>query len=209
MMYFMNSKVFEKVFLINEDDKDILKAQYVLVSSRVRTSKKFSNILNAYNVLYPNLESLAAPDPEIFENRYYEQLEECKALLATLIKGSIEESYNIIFMCSEKEDRIGYLKLIAKFVLEEFKYPIYEYASYAFGESKLINYNKDTVIKKCNKCLEEAKHNNKNNDDTDNNSDKIRKLSKKKLRKKLKEIDIDPSGMDKYEMRDLVYLYYT
>ena len=48
MMFHMTSKVFQDIFLTNEKDQDILDAQYVLVSSRIRRrNANVENIISA------------------------------------------------------------------------------------------------------------------------------------------------------------------
>ena len=59
MMFWMNSKTFQDDFLSNERDKDILNAQYVLVSTRIRKGDgKYKNIIAASTTLYPNNSAL-------------------------------------------------------------------------------------------------------------------------------------------------------
>ena len=98
MLYYTNSKVYQNIFLRHESYQDILKSQYVLVSTRISSSGEYENIVQARNMLYPNPEVCSTMDSNSFKNSYFNQLESNKAFFATLIKGSIEEKYNIIFM---------------------------------------------------------------------------------------------------------------
>ena len=111
MMFYMNSKTFQNYFLTNETDKNILKAQYVLVSTRIRKRNSLDNIVNAY-VLFPDARVCSAVSNEELRERYFKQLDDNETLLASLVLGSIEEKYNIIFMCTKLEDKINFLKYL-------------------------------------------------------------------------------------------------
>ena len=53
MMTWMTSKDFQNVFLENERDKDILKAQYVICSLRIRKREELENVISAQSALFP------------------------------------------------------------------------------------------------------------------------------------------------------------
>ena len=112
MMFWMNSKVFQDVFLVNENDQDILNAQYVLVSTRIRKRESRKNIISANAILFPDADVCCTLTDEDFRERYFNQCHKNKPFIATLIKGSIEENYNIIFMCTKKESKMKYLKYL-------------------------------------------------------------------------------------------------
>lgn len=212
MMFHMNSKVFQDNFLTNEKDQDILNAQYVLVSNRIRKRKEHDNIISAYSILFPNASTCSAITDDEFEERYYEQLNNSLAFISTLIKGSIEEKYNIIFLCTKKESKLKYLDLFSDFVYLEFGYPVYEYKKYASGASPLRKYDKDKVIKKCNKILNEVKKNSYNNDvKTEKGRERIMKnyksMKKKDLMKELKKRDLYIEDMSKSEMLDMLEVF--
>ena len=127
MMFWMNSKTFQDDFLSNERDKDILNAQYVLVSTRIRKGDgKYKNIIAASTTLYPNNSALMKLTEDDIRTEYFEQLDENRGLLATLILGSIEKKYNIIFLCTKNESKLKYLKYLSEYVFMEFDYPIYD-----------------------------------------------------------------------------------
>ena len=157
MMYYMTSKVFEDIFLENEDDKDILEAQYVLVSNRIRSGGTYDNVLSAYNVLFPTTELLRYSSREDFKNAYMEYVEKNHLpFLATLVKYSVEDKYNVIFLCTKNEDKLHYLEYLSYVVYKIFKYPIYNYKDYENGKLSLIKYDKEKIVKKCNKILDNA-----------------------------------------------------
>ena len=209
MMFYMNSKVFQDVFLNSERDKDILHAQYVLVSTRIRKRESKENIIIA-KVLYPDSVVCCASTDEDFAERYYNQLEENKTLIATLILGSINENYNIIFLCAKCEDKnMKFLKLLSNYVYYEFGYPIYDYKLYQCGASELIKYNKDKIVKKCNKLLQVAKDNQYEKDLKTQQGRKriikeLKKKSKKELKKDLKKRNLYIDGMSKKDMIDTI-----
>lgn len=209
-MFHMTSKVFQDNFLTNENDQDILDAQYVLVSSRIRRrDTKSENIISAYTMLFPAPNVCATLTTRDFKDAYYEQLSGVLPFLATLIKGSIEEGYNIIFICTKKEGKIKFLDYLSDFVYIEFEYPIYEYKKYASGALPLRKYNKKDVLKKCNKILNNAKKENyKKELTTEKGRERImkqyKKMSKKELKEELEKRDLYMEGMDKSDMLDML-----
>ena len=114
MMVWLTSKVFQNVFLKEEKDSDILKAQYVIVSTRIRKREEQDNIISAQSILYPNASVCSALTDDDLRERYLNQLMGCKPFLATLIKGSIEEKYNIVFICTHKERKLKYLQYLSE-----------------------------------------------------------------------------------------------
>ena len=203
-MFYMDSKTFRDLFLNHEKDKDILDAQYVLVSTRIRQRDHQENVIKA-TPLIPDSRVCSSTTDEDFKERYYEQLEGEKTLLATLILGSIEEGYNIIFLCSKSEGKMKHLKYISNYAYLEFGYPIYNYKLYASGASELIEYNKDKVIKKCRKLIKIAKNNQyeKNLGSEQGRKRIIKELKKRKksdLKKELKKRNLYSEGMSRKDM---------
>lgn len=206
MLYYTNSKVYQNIFLRHESYQDILKSQYVLVSTRISSTGEHENIVQARNMLYPNPEVCSTMDSTNFRNKYFNQLENNKAFFATLIKGSIEEKYNIIFMNTYKEEKnMKFLEYLSEFIFIHFGYPCYNYKYYSLGMISLIKYNKKDVIKLCNEYLKEAKDN--YNNDKNNKLKEFKKMSKKKLRKILQKEGLYMDGMDKEEMLESIKLF--
>ena len=100
MIYYMHSETFFNEFLSNESDRDILKAQYVCVSTRIRRrDANVENIICLNNTLYPGASVLNRGTLDDMRDEYHEQLSsEATVLIAELIRGSIEENLNIIFL---------------------------------------------------------------------------------------------------------------
>ena len=179
MLYYMNSKDFSKVFLNNEDDKDILKCWYVLVSYRIRHGGKRPNVMS-YSGLFPNSNILVnSNNIDEFRNLYYSQLNEYKSSLGALVKLSLTKHENIIFMCSENEYRIGYLKILADYIYDKFDYPVYNYVDYVNCKCELAKINKDKVMKKCKKVIIKNPFSNMSNSDIESF---IRKNRKKTIK---------------------------
>lgn len=209
MMFWMDSKVFQNVFLVNEKDQDILKAQYVLVSTRIRKREHRDNIVTASSLLFPDANVCTAITDSDFRERYLNQCHSNRPFIATLIKGSIEEKYNIIFLCTKKENKMKYLQYFSDYVFLEFGYPVYEYKLYANGALPLRSYNKEKVIKKCNKILKEAKDINYQKEIlTDDGRKRIIKdfknMKKSDLRKNLEKRNLYQEGMSKKDMIDMI-----
>lgn len=194
MLYYCNSKVFQNLLLRYESYQDILDCQYVLVSTRIYTSQSMKNIINVRNILYPNAEVCMAMDDETFRDRYEKQLSENNTFFASIIKASIEEKLNIVFLNTYKEEKnLKYLKYLSEYLYIHFGYPCYEYKHFSMGLSSLLKYNKKEVLKLCNEYLRDAK----------DNMD-IEKLPKKELIKRLKKEKMYKKGMNKFDMISLL-----
>ena len=214
MIFTMSSKIFQDIFLNNETDDDILNTQYVIVSSRIRKkgSKNRKNIIIANALLYPNSDVYAETLEGRMIDRYQDQLEDALPLFASLIKGSIEEGFNIVFLCTKKEYKhMPYLDWLAYYVYDKIGYPIYEYLSFVAG-CKMLKYDKKKVIKKCNKILKEASDKKYlKNMMTPQGREIIRKeidqMDKKELKKRVKKMGFDPKFLTKEQMRDILKEY--
>ena len=145
-------------------------------------------------------------------DRYYSQCGKSVAFLATLIKGSIEEGFNIIFISTKKELKVfNYLSLLSTFIWLEFKYPVYNYSTYINGE-ELKDWDPQAVLKKCNKVLKKAKNKRyQDNLQSDQGKKEIMKemkeLKKKELKKILEKKGLYKEGMDKEDMLDLIEVF--
>lgn len=217
MMFYMTSKVFQNVFLTNEPDDDILKAQYVIVSSRIRVRDKehYPNILNAYNTLYPNSYVMSALTKEDLTVRYKENMREQNlALLASLVHISVSKNLNIIFLCTKSEKKLHYLDSLSELIYEEFHYPVYDYEMYSLGVSKIISFDKGKVEKRCKKYLKNAKHEYYRKIDDDEKRREVmmkdyKNMSKKELKEILKRNNLYRKDMDKEDMLEMVEVFFT
>lgn len=213
MMFWMNSKTFQDDFLSNERDKDILNAQYVLVSTRIRKGDgKYKNIIAASTTLYPNNSALMKLTEDDIRTEYFDQLDENRGLLATLILGSIEKKYNIIFLCTKNESKLKYLKYLSEYVFMEFDYPIYDYKKYSYNKIGIIEIDKDEVIQKCKKILKQIKK--ERNEELESTkmgrmklANEFKSLSKKEMKKELMKRDLYIDNMSKKEMVEMFELF--
>lgn len=210
MLYYMHSKTFFKEFLNNESYKDIIKAQYVCVSTHIRRrDTNMDNIICLNQIIYPGSRVLDKGSFEDMRDSYHEQLsEEAMPFIAELIRGSIEDNLNIVFLCTKPEWKLKYLKWLAEFIMMEFEYPIYNYHKYIQGCS-LFEYDKESVLKRVKSISEESK---KKLFEVQRKNAKGRKMilegyksmSKKELKKICIKEELYYDGMSKEEMLDML-----
>ena len=210
MIYYMHSETFFDEFLNNESDRDILKAQYVCVSTHIRRrDTNIENVICLNNVLYPGTSVLNRGTFEDMKDAYYEQLtEDALPLIAELIRGSIEDKMNIIFLCTKKEWKLKYLKWLAEFIIIEFDYPIYNYRKYIAG-CPLLDYDKDKVLKQVKTITENARkklfeQQRKSKRGQKQILHEYKSMSKKELKKICIEEELYYDGMSKQEMLDIL-----
>ena len=201
----MNSKELE-TFINNESDDNILEAQYVIVSNRIRrVGTAHNNIIQA-SVLFPDSSVAIALDTDEFEDLYYRQLDDNKTLLALLISTVIIEKMNIIFLCTKRESKLGnYLKLLANYVFNEFDFPVYNYMEMARGEVEVYDYDDAEVYSRCKKLIDVAKD--KQLLDKINNDRKMSDGNKKRLKKLLKKKGLYRKGMSFNEMKNVADVF--
>lgn len=180
---YMNSKTFQDMFIVEEKKKRILEAQYVLVSTRIRKhSHEYQNILVAVQTLYPNSDTMNKLYYNEQKRTYFKQLDDNIELLSIIVKTSIKENFDIVFICSKNEWKLKYMKWLAEYIMEKFGCPVYNYKKLKEGNEKLVEFNEKKVLKKAEKAISE------------NFEDKIEKLSKtkngrKKIMEKYKSLD--------------------
>lgn len=211
MIYYMDTKTFASTYLDNEDDQDILDAQYILVSTRIRTSNETETAINGY-LLFPHMEILDAwyNKIDIWAELYTEQLDSNIVFIATIIRGVIEKGYNVIFLNSHREKKnLDYLTFIANYIYDTFGYPVYNYKDYYKGKYKLIKYDKAKVYEKCVKIMEDGEEKGylKGLHDPLNRDYTMKKLMKrpKYMKKLLKKNGLYTKGLSKEEMIDLMF----
>lgn len=210
MIYYMHSKTFFEEFLNNESDRDILKAQYVCVSTHIRRrDTDVDNVVCLNKTLYPGSQVLNKGTFEDMRDVYHDQLnEEALPLIAELIRGSIEEDLNIIFLCTKKEWKLKYLKWLAEFIMMEFDYPVYDYRKYIQG-CPLMKYDKDKVLKSVKAISETARkklfeEQRKTKQGRKMIVQEYKSMDKKELKKICKEEGLYYDGMSKQEMIDML-----
>ena len=211
MLFYMNGKTFLQTYLDREEDWRILDEFYVIMSDSIRVSDKtkYNTIMYAPKYFYPMSEVLFASEWEEYKAAYKYQLKDAKSFLATLIHGSLTKGYNIIFLYSEKERKEKYPKVLAQYIMEEFKYPIYDYLKYIKGKCKICEYAPDEVFGIVKPIVDELEKMERESPDYKIAvREKIKKWPKKKLKKKLEEFGYYVEKESKQEMLAL-YLSLT
>lgn len=211
-IFIMNGKTFLTTY-IKEDPKKVLKTQFVIVSSTIRKLGKKCwdrQIINANANLYPSQSLIMEYDDykhdKNYEAEYYNQLDNSRALLATLIKYVVDENYTVVILCGKKESKYNYLNLIKKYVLDEFGFPIYDYKKFKEGKERIVQVDNYEITHRCNKVLKKAA---KRKKEKMLSTEKGRKqyfssMSKSELKKELKKRDLYYPDMSKSEMIDML-----
>lgn len=211
MLFYMNGKTFLQTYLDHEEDWRILDAFYVIMADSIRVSDKtkYNTIMYAPKYFYPTSEVLFASEWEEYKAAYKYQLNDAKSFLATLIHGSLTKGYNIIFLYSEKERKEKYPKVLAQYIMEEFKYPVYDYLKYIKGKCKICEYDPDEVFGIVKPIVDELEKVERESPEYKlAEREKIKKWPKKKLKKKLEEFGYYVEKESKQEMLAL-YLSLT
>ena len=211
MLFYMNGKTFLQTYLDREEDWRILDAFYVIMSDSIRVSDKtkYNTIMYAPRYFYPRSEVLFASEWEEYKAAYKYQLKDAKSFLATLIHGSLTKGYNIIFLYSEKERKEKYPKVLAQYIMEEFKYPVYDYLKYIKGKCKICEYDPDEVFGIVKPMVDQLEKIERESPEYKIAvREKIKKWPKKKIKKKLEEIGYYVEKESKQEMLAL-YLSLT
>lgn len=215
-IYYMNSKTFFKIFL-KEDPEKILKSQYVIVSESIKRGDSYKKqVIVATKFLYPTDDALASfglsESHYEFKERYRYQLNTYgQTLLATLVKSVLEENYTIILLCTKRDDRFGFMKMIAEWVEEYLSFPIYDYKAYKEGKEKMREYNPSTTLKLCNKVIENASKENKKKKMKSSRGRKelLSQMTKKEKKKMLKKMNLYTPSMTKKEIDEMLETFFV
>lgn len=210
-MYFMDGETFLKQY-IKEDPQTVLKTQFVIVSSTIRKCGRYDkkNVINANNTLMPEDQLIIDYDDykhdKNYRDAYYEMLDEHKAFISTLIKYAILENYTIVFLCGKREKKYNYLKLLQKYVDDNFEYHIYNYKKYKEGKESVREFNPSRVLRICDKEIKRTTKIRKENmlKNKESREKLFSSMSKKELKKELKKRDLYVSNLTKSEMIDML-----
>ena len=209
MICYMNSKVYQNEYLEIEDDKDILKTQYILVSTKIKKRNE-KNIISGYTFFYPRNSVFEYTDEADMKEEYFNQLDTQIPLLATLILGSIEERYTIVFLCTKSESKLDYLSWLAEYVETVFKYPMINYHHY-INWGDVMSYDEKQVAKTCKTVLKKSsKINLEKNKRTKRGRKTLERqvdsYDKKRLKKELKKRGLYSDTLTKTEMKELLLI---
>ena len=179
----------------------------VIVSSSIRKKGKYKKqILNANNnFLVPQDLLVDYSDykhDQNYKDAYFEICNESKALLATLIKYTLEENMTIVFLCGQREKKYRALNMLQEYMEMKFGFHMYDYKKYKNGKEKPRVIDESYVLKKCNKIISKAEKDAK----TKQLKTKVgrSKMSKKDLKKELKKRGLYIKDMSKSEMLDML-----
>lgn len=209
----MDGKTFIKTY-IKEDPSKVLRTQFVLVSSTIRKMGKYEKqIINANTTLYPSERLILDYDDyknnTSYHDEYMSQLDDNKPFIATLVKYAVEDNETIVFLCGHKESKYAYLKILRKYVMSEFDFPVYDYKKLKEGKEKIYHYDESKVLSICKKILKKAAaHQTKVMLSTENGRIQyFNSLSKKQLKRECQRRDLYFKGMTKSEMIDMLLTF--
>lgn len=114
--------------------EDVLDYQYLLLSTDIQTTKEFKNVME-YPVLIPGgaiLEFFLCKEMKQFKHEYKNFLmrDEIRAFITVMMKSVVMNGFKLVLLCSEEENEYKFIKLIRKFIEEEYDFPTYTYKKY-------------------------------------------------------------------------------
>ena len=115
-------------------DEDILDYQYLLLSTDIQTSKEFKNVME-YPRFIPEgaiLEFFMSNEMKQYKHEYKNFLmrDEIRAFITVMMKSVIVNGFTLVLLCSEEENEYKFIKMIRKFIEEEYDFPTYTYKKY-------------------------------------------------------------------------------
>lgn len=212
-IYIMKGSTFKDIYAKTEDPNKIFRTQHRIVSSRIRTLDHYHDIVKLTNVtLFPSdhiLADFGCHDKNFFEKEYRKQLKCLKADLARFVYSSMINKTTFIFICSDKEWKLGYLQIMKDFIEEYFHYPVYDYKKYKTGKEAYRQFNQEYVEKVCKKELSKKREEEfAEGMKTEKGRKKILKsLSTAEMRTVLRNSDLYIKGMSKKEMKYVLKTY--
>ena len=216
MIYMMNTKTFTKIFS-KEDPKQIEKTQFVIISKRIRKTTEDPNVIFCPK-LFPSDMLLAdvrtGTEEGFFEKRYKEYIDKNRLTLAVIIKGVIEEKIPLVLLCTLKEWKVGYMKILAEYIMEEFGYPIINYKKYKIKKEVpkgLKHLNERAVLDRCDEIIkhEETKRKKKLMKTVNGRQTLLKEMNADDMRKQLKKMCLYSNGLDKHTMRELLTEFFV
>ena len=211
MILIMDTRTLCKEY-VKEGASQLLRDEYVMVSSRIRKTKELDNVMNASSILFSMHKFLHFKDDvgSDLENirLYRDFLSQPKqlAMLVALIETDLVGDGNVILLCSPNEMKCQkYMTYLARCIEDMFKYPVYHYEKGLSVDGLEILYKKDLKLNKCLKRIVSARDFLvKDKISTkEGKEDYIMRLSKKELREIAKEYE-SVKGLSKDELRDVL-----
>lgn len=213
-MWTMHTKTFATMFAKVEQPKKVLKAQYIIVSTRIRKSGTDGNVVSISN-LFPNPMILADYrldiDSSFLRRAYEKQLDDQKHLLAILVSTALDIGEPIIFLCTPKEWKLGFIQILSEYIEREFHYPVINYKKYKKHpwtvnppDITLISNICESVIRKRQNSVRKEKLKTKSG-----RLDLVNNMSKDEMAAELKRMNLYYKDLSKSEMRELLELFFV
>ena len=185
--------------------KDLEHTNYIIISSRIVTTKSHDNVFNATNFFLQSgslkgtrfsEEPGSISSKEKFKSFLLQDVKSM-GFLCSLIECSVLENEDSIFICSPNEMDVGYMQVIAETIYTLFQYPVLRYPD-----------SRDIDLKEVITRLVYYKEENLNLRIRTSTGPELetvlKKLDKEKLKSILKERRIYQKGMSKREMIETI-----
>lgn len=190
--------------------KELENTNYLIMSSRIRTTVERDNVLNITNLFLNagmlkgvgfNTESDSVLAKEEFKNFLLKNPKALSIICAT-IECSILEEEDSVIMCSPNELKCDYMQVFCEVIEDLFQYPILRYPN------TTLDFDLEEVI---NRLLYYKKTVKKHLLSTASNVDRekmLSKMKKKELKKELKKRGLYSSSMEKSDMVEVLNAFY-
>ena len=114
--------------------EDVMDYQYLLLSTDIRTSKEFKNVME-FPRLIPDgciLEFYMSKEKKQYKHEYKNFLmrDEIRAFITVMMKSVVCNGFKLVLLCSEEESEYKFIKMIRQFIEEEYDFPTYTYKKY-------------------------------------------------------------------------------
>lgn len=207
MIYVMDTKTLIKDFTKNEGSDIVLTAQYCIISSRIRRTDENDAVVNITHLMYPTKYTIMdLSEDESVQKDYINQLSrlEPTLFLSNIVKASIKEGYDIIFLCSPNEYNLGYMKILSEYIENTFYVPCIEY-KYR-NKHKSRTYSDSMALKVCKEIKHQRKY--QLTKSKKGRESLVKNMSKKEKIDILKSMDIYYKGMDKDDIDECIEVYF-
>lgn len=201
--------------------EDLMDYQYLLLSTDIQTTKEFTNVME-FPRLIPDgfiLEYFMSKEMKQYKHEYYNFLmrDEIRAFITVMMKSVIDNGFKLVLLCSEEENEYKFIKMIRKFIEQEYNFPTYNYKKYCkarkddnFKEIKDLEGIKKQIKKEIER-IEKLKINVGEEDKVDKAMKALDKMSKKELKKfcekkgykKKKYENLDKDGLKEFIIKKI------
>ena len=216
MIYHMSTKTFINDFITMVDTEDVLRYQYVVISSGVKADKSLENVMKMSMLMPPDRvcsDYMNSQNEEAFFTDYYEYLLSDKTysvMCALMITESVETGDVIIMYGPNENKQIPYMNVIEDFFMNEFGYPLCDFAKLLHGKIEEPKFDEKKCLKRAKKVIEQSKEAALESGCSTPTQrwEYISGLGKKELRKLVKKVGFTYDGLSKSDMKDILYTMY-